>query len=313
MKQIVAVFLLILLITTSACTADIGDIKTTKTNKHTRVNGTKVFIEVPEGYEFIPELARYQKESNLYIQFNDISGVSFTQAKPSLTKEAIEAKGGKVTFSKNIKLNEYDAIYMEGPTSKPNEDNISLIFGDDQFAVMITGDYQKNDDENKKELKKIIQSVYYDASYKLDPLELANFVFDPSITNFKYTMSASNLFIYSENGTADTQNATPNAIQFSVLPPMDEIETKEYINDLLMRYKQGGIMLDNNGVVRTKINGYDAYILETTMSYDNKEGILYQVLLLGPKSGVVFAGSAYTNLSDYNVKFKKTVETIKFK
>ena len=45
-----------------------NQIKTIKTEKQIRIKGTKVFGVIPTNYQYIKELARYQKADNLYIQ-----------------------------------------------------------------------------------------------------------------------------------------------------------------------------------------------------------------------------------------------------
>lgn len=290
-----------------------NEIKTTKTDQHTRVKGTKVYGIMPTDFQYIKELARYQKNDKLYVQVVESNASNFIEAKPNFTKQAIEAKGAKIDVLNNIKLNEFEAIYGEGPSKYPDETKLMLIFGDESFVVMVGGVCKTADTEGKKELQEIFKSIYYDKSLQIDPLELANFEFDQTITNFKYAMTASNMFMYAQNGTNDAQNPTANAIQIGVMPQMTEEKAESYSNDLPWRFEQSGIKLDSKTISKTKINNHTAFVLETKIEFANKVGVLYQAVLVYENTTILFMANAYNDIDNYLTKFKKTAETIKIK
>lgn len=290
-----------------------NQIQTKKTNKHVRIEGTKVSAIIPSEFQYIRELARYQKNENLYVQVMESNASNFIEAKPNFTKEAIESKGAKIDVLNNIKLNEYEAVYFEGPSKYPDEMKIGLVFGDESFVVTIAGVCKTADTEGKKELQEIFKSIYYEKSLQLDPLELANFEFDQTITNFKHAMTVSNMFIYAENGKSDIQNPLASTFQIQVMPPMSEEKAENYANDLPWRYEQNGMKLNTKTITKTKINNHTAYVLETKTSYDNKEGAMYQAVLVFDNTTIVFIGGAQNDIENYITKFKKTVESIKIK
>ena len=290
-----------------------NQVQTIRTDKHVRVKGTRVYGIMPTDFQYIKELARYQKNDKLYVQVAESNASNFVQAKPNFTRQAIEAKGAKIDVLNNIKLNEFDAIYGEGPSKYPDETKLILIFGDESFVVMVTGVCKTADIEGKKELKEIFKSIYFNKSLQIDQLELANFEFDQTITNFKYAMTVSNLFMYTENGKSDAQNPTANSLQIGVLPQMSEEKAETYANDLPWRYEKNGIKLDSKTITKTKINNQTAYVLETKIKYDKKEGIMYQAVLLTENTTLLFMASAYSDIDNYLYKFKKTAETIKTK
>ena len=290
-----------------------NQVRTTKTDKHFRVKGTKVYGIIPVDFQYMKELARYQKSDNLYVQVIESNASNFVQAKPNFTRQAIEAKGAKIDVLNNIKLNEFEAIYGEGPSKYPDETKLMLIFGDESFVVMVAGVCKTADTEGKKELQEIFKTIYYDKSLEVDPLELANFEFDQTITNFKYAMTASNMFMYTENGKSDAQNAFANALQIQVMPQMTEEKAESYANDLPWRYEKNGIKLDSKTIKKTKISNRTAYVLETKVKYDNKDGIMYQAVLVFENTTILFMANAYSDIDNYLIKFKKTAETIKTK
>ena len=52
--------------------ADFSAISTTKTNEHVRIDGTKAFAVLPEGFVYKEAMSRYQKKKNLYFQIMEI-------------------------------------------------------------------------------------------------------------------------------------------------------------------------------------------------------------------------------------------------
>jgi hypothetical protein len=290
-----------------------NQVQTTKTDKLVRVKGTKVYGMMPKDFQYIKELARYQKNDNLYVQVIESNASNFVQAKPNFTKQAIEAKGAKIDVLKNIKLNEFEAIYGEGPSKYPDETKLILIFGDESFLVMIVGVCKTTDIEGKKQLQEIFKSIYYDKSLQVDPLELANFEFDQTITNFKYAMTASNMFIFTENGKEDLQNANSNMLQIQVMPQMTEEKAEYYANDLLWRYEKNGMELKNKTLQKTKIKDITAIVLETEVKMTNVNGIMYQAVLVFENTTLVLMGTADDDFDNYLNKFKKTAESIKLK
>jgi hypothetical protein len=290
-----------------------NQVQTTKTDKHVRVKGTKVYGIMPTDFQHIKELARYQKKDKLYVQIIESNASNFVQAKPSLTRQAIEAKGAKIDVQSDVKLNGFEGIYSEGPSKYPDETKLLLVFGDESFVVMVIGVCKTADAEGKKELQEIFKSIYYDKSLQVDPLELANFEVDQTVTNFKYAMTASNMFMYAENGKSDTQNPLANAMQISVMPQMTEEKAESFANDLLWRYEKNGIKLDSKNITKTKINNHTAYVLESKIKYDNKDGVMYQAALVHESITILFLASAYSDIDNYLTKFKRTAETIKTK
>lgn len=290
-----------------------NQIRTVKTDKHIRVLGTKNYLLIPDEYQYVKEFARYQKNENRYVQIMEANTSNFVQSKSSLTRESIEAKGAKVDVWKNVNFNSFDAIYVEGPSKYPNETKLSLIFGDETFFVMINAVCKSDDLEGKKELKKIFKSVYYDKSLQIDPLELANFEFDASITNFKYAATASNIFMYSDKGKDGLQDPDANILQITVMPEMTDEDAAYFANDLLWRYEKNGLKLKSKNIIKTSINNRTAYELETKVYAENKEGMMYQVVLLFEGTTIVLMATASSDQDNYLAKFKETAKSIKIK
>nr|WP_294859759.1 hypothetical protein [uncultured Fluviicola sp.] len=287
-------------------------IKTSKNKGQVRVLGTKVYLTVPKKFHYVKGLARYKKNDNLFVQVFDLVGSGFTQIKSGMTKKALESNGARLDVLKEIKLNGFEGVYLEGSSGMPNMNMLSLTFGDDTFTTTVFGRYRENDQKGKKELLDILRTVYYEKDLQIDSMELVNFEFDQTITGFKYALRGSGIFYYSKDGRVDLQNAFANTIQIATLPKMSDSKARDYITDLFRLYKQSGVGMASEKWIKMKVGGYDAYVLETNMKIKNNPGKIYLALLLGNESSVLFTGSTYRTEGDFD-KLKRTAETIKIK
>lgn len=288
-------------------------IENSKSPQHVRVKGSKIHVKVPPGYVFLQEMVRYQKNDKLYFHVIETNSQPFTSAKANFTEETFKAKGTRVDVLKNIKVNGYDAVYCEGPSKFEGESKMVLVFGDDTFGVMIVGVFETANLESRQELLEVMRSVWYDKTITLNPLELANFEFDQTITGFKYSSTISNVFVYNQNGPTDDPNPTANSIHIMTLPAMDEEELQKFTEDLPERFEANGIKMARKHLQPVSVNGYSGFLLETPIEYNSKPGIFLQVTLSGNGAGVAFMGYAYSETDKYLELFRKTVETLKLK
>ncbi|NRB84807.1 MAG: hypothetical protein HRU49_13715 [Winogradskyella sp.] len=310
--------LLFIGITFSSCSQGVKDnfpseIKTEKTEKHKRVEGTKVYAKIPSDYKFIENLSRYQKADNLYVQFIESNASNFYQAKPNFSREVIESKGAKIDILKDTKLNDLDAIFGDGPSKKINERKTLLIFGDSEFVVIAVGVYPQNNNEGRNEIIEIFKNLVYHKSFELDPFELANFEFDQSICGFKYAMTATNVFTFNEDGNPESESDFSNSINVGTMPTMSLDKSKEFIKSIIQNAKNSGKKIRATEIKTSKIGDYSASILDTEMEVKNRQGILYVAILNGNESSVFFMGTAFDRKAELLEKYKETVKTIKIK
>lgn len=311
--------LILLFLSISAClnaqvsvTSFPEKIKTKKSAEHIRVKGTKLFIKVPSDYIPIKELSRFYKADDLYIQFMEMNQASFTQVKGNYRREYFEAKGVKIDILQDVKLNQMDAVFSEGPSKKIGETKAMFVFGDDETLVMVVGVYPQQSKEGKEEILNIFKSIFYDKTYELDPLELAHFEFDQSITGLKYAMTASNMFVFNESGKADDSDFI-TSINFASLPKMTKEKGSALFLQVLNNFQHSAHYLKSTDIKQTQIGAYSAILLESDLTYKGKKGIFYGALLQGESSGVMFMGSSYKDLDKWLAKYKETVKTVKLK
>jgi len=289
------------------------NINVVKTEKLKRVKGTKLFVITPDTYKPMESMVRLQRDNDTYLQAIEFPGANFNEYKSKLTKEAIESQGAKVDIDKPVKYNGYDAIYFSGPSKTDGETKLGLAFGDETFVMMIVGVCKTSDKEAINELNKIFRTSYYDKSFDLSPLELANFKFDEGITGFKYAASMGNVFIYTANGKNDLekqQNQT-SMFQLMTIEAHSFSKAKEFLDYTISRYSVRGIQMSNVKRQDISINGEQAYeVTMETEDKDNRKGKLYHAVIYKGTSAVLFLG-VDDEQGKWIDKFKATAQTIK--
>lgn len=288
-------------------------IQTQKTANHVRVGKTNAWAIFPPAYKFISELSRYQKNDNLYIQVLDNPSNDYYKGLPNVSRKAIEGKGAKVDVYQTIRFNQYDAIYMEGPSKFAGETKITLIAGDTSFVLIVAGVCKTDDIAGKKELQEILKTIFYDKNGLADPTAMADFEFNHTITGFQFSMNMSGFLFYAENGKADAKNVTPNGFLISTLPAVSEENTLTFIYQTFGNFARNGFYLKNQEIQRTIINNQDAFVVETPIRLQGKSGMLYMVLITTPEKVLYFSGTDYTSDSRYLEKYRQTAATIKGK
>jgi hypothetical protein len=295
-------------------TVDFSAIKTTKTSEHTRIDGTKTFVVIPEDYRHIETLARYQKSKKLYFQIMEMP-VSYEEAKVNLTKEAIESKGAQVDVYKELKINDYNGIYFEGPSKYPGETKLGLWFGDETFLASIVGVCKNSDLEGKKELIEIVKTIFYDKAFELDQFELANFTFDQDSFDFKFNTKISTMFLFTPNGVADsTENQEVAGVTIAPLPFMSKEGAKNYTNELIQRYEtqQRATFLAEK-MTDLELVDQSVSVFEATIEMEGQISYLYQTVLLGKESSLLFMGTCLKDTEENMKAFERALKAVRFK
>jgi hypothetical protein len=288
-----------------------------KEGKHQQFLGTRVFIVNPEGYLLLPSLIRFQKNNDTYIQAIESPKTSYTNQKSSI-KQAFESgksKGLNAYYQKEFKLGDYDAYLVYGADNKPNLDQMVLIFGDNDFAVMVAGELPSNDDKARQEVLSALLTTYLDKSVKPDYSALANFTLDVSKSEFKFNSNMSQIFYYTIDGQGDpVNNVFENQIMVMTLPSMESFDArKSYAQSMVQRYKNNGISIPTFEEKEVKINDVSAYEISFTGSFQGKSVKVYQVVLGDNKATLLFCGMTYDRQDELFKQYKDIAQTLKTK
>jgi len=281
----------------------------TKTEKHIRIEGTKIFANIPSDYVYNKNKKVFEKSKGQYIRFVEIRA-SFAESQNKLNTKALEQR---VALLEKTKYGGYDAIYTEGVNPFSNDNDLILAFGDDDFVVSIVGKTDKEKPEDREELIQIMKTTYYDKSYLLNELDASSFLFDINITKFKHAGSNANMILYAEKGKEDEHNTMANSILVGNLPKMSKENLKIYSVAKMEHNKNIEIEILTKKIKEKKIGDYDGLVLDSKIEYQGKKGIIYQLALTNGNESMVFIGTAYEDIKNFRKKFIKTAKTIKFK
>ena len=318
MKRHIALIALSLLTLTSCDTKGqdtFPDVITaSKADNLKRVKGTKLFVNVPHTYQPLEKLVRLQKDDRTYFQVIEVQNSNFIEYKSKMSRQAIESQGAKVDAYETVKFNGFDGLYFEGPSKIEGETKIGLAFGDESFVTMVVGVCRTEDKSSRQEMKNIFSTSYYDKSYQLNPLELANFQIDETITGFRYAATMGNMFLYSPNGKAEMKGVLDfSSFQIMPLDAGSFEKIQELMETINSRLDRQGVQVSNIKKNEIMIDGNKAYeVIMDATDKDGKKGTFYQVGIFkeNAASGLLFIGADADN-GLYLEKFKATVQSIK--
>ena len=259
-------------------------------------------------------MSRYQKKENLYFQIMEMP-TSYEAAKVNLTKEAIESTGAQLNAYKELKVNNYDGIYFEGPSTYPGETKLGIWFGDATFVASIVAVCENTDKEGKEELMKIIRTVFYDKDFELDPFELANFTFNKDSFDFKFNAQINTMFIFTPNGLEDSDaNKEIPVVTIALLPFMPKAGAENYTNELIQRYEtQQRATFLSEKMTDLELVDQTVSIFEADIEVEGQISFLYQTVLLGKESSLLFMGTCMKDKEKNRQAFERAVQAIRFK
>ncbi|WP_299766218.1 hypothetical protein [uncultured Dokdonia sp.] len=311
--RLLILFLIASIQTQAQSTENTADITSEKTEKHINIPGTRLFIIPPNGFKLSNSIIGLEKGDNTFIQIYDLIGGDFYSNAKTFNKENFESKGVKVYEYKEFKLNEYPSKYalLQGdPTMKA----INLVFGDTTFSTMVMALYAPFDNDIEKEIKKSIQSIYYDKEFKIDPLASAKFTLDDNASIFKYAKSTSGLVLYSIDGIDKDSYENEPMIMVTTLPADPSLTLKNV--SLLMQngLKDSGMNIDElKNESTTELNGLPAYQVEVYGTTKGEESILYQLIVADKEKIVCFQAIVKSEFDKNLLEVKKLAKTLKLK
>jgi len=288
-----------------------------KDGKHQQFSGTRVFIVNPEGYLPLNSLIRFQKNDDTYIQAFEFSNTSFFDKKADIIQALEDAKSKKLhaPYQKEFKLGDYDAFFGLGTDENPQLAQMALVFGDEDFCVMVVGILPKYDDKARKEVLSALLTTYLDKSVEPDYSDLASFTLDVSNSDFKFNSNMSQFFYYTVNGKGDpVNNEFENLIAVMTTSTMKDLdERKEFSQSVFQNHKDKGVDFSTVEDKELKINDVSAYEITASGKYKGKSVQLYQVVLGDNKTTILFLGLIYDQQNELFKQCENVAQTLRIK
>ena len=179
----------------------------------------------------------------------------------------------------------------------------------------IVGVCKNSDLEGKKELIEIVKTIFYDKAFELDQFELANFTFDQDSFDFKFNTKISTMFLFTPNGVADsTENQEVAGVTIAPLPFMSKEGAKNYTNELIQRYEtqQRATFLAEK-MTDLELVDQSVSVFEATIEMEGQISYLYQTVLLGKESSLLFMGTCLKDTEENMKAFERALKAVRFK
>lgn len=300
----------------SACgqtKTEISSINNVKTEKHINIPGTRLYIVPPAGFSIAKSFLGLQKNDNSAFQVYDLVGGSYYSNAATFSKSEFEKQGAKVFEYKELKVNQFPAkyIFMQGD---PNAKAISIVFGDSTFSTMIMAVYPSLDSKLGEQIQNSIKTIYYDKTLKIDPFATASFTMDDAKSNFKFSKSASGIFMYCIGGGDRVLGNDEPLITVTTMPKADNNNAKSTSEQLISSAEKYGLtdkVLKNVSTVN--VNGQIAYEVEIYGKMNGKNSLIYHLIVLGKDKAVAVQGVIKTDFENNLSEIKKLAKTIKVK
>lgn len=279
-------------------------------SEKTLVLGTRIYIEQPENFNPSKDFIGFENGQSL-IQFIDLFGGNYNSNAKNFTKENFEKKGVKVLDFKELKIDNYPAklAFIEG---NPNQKSLQLVFGDNEFSVMAMAFIP---DFEKDKIEKSLLTIEYDKKRTVDPFEIAFFELDDSKSIYKYSKAASNVFIYSKNGTKKESYTGESFYMVSQVPTdSPNMNPKLLFDNNLNSLKSNGLIVSERKVTeRKKLNGFECYEELIIGTLNNEETQIKITSVVNGTRAVLINGLIKDNFESTLQEFDKLTNELKMK
>ncbi|WP_166963866.1 hypothetical protein [Yeosuana marina] len=299
---------LFLLLTISSC----GQNKI-KTFDKTLIPGTRVYLDKPENFKLAANFIGL-KSGESVIQFFDLFGGNYNSNAKSFTKENFEKKGVTVFDFKKLKIDGFPAklAFLQG---NPNQKSLQLVFGDNEFSVMVMAFIPDFEKEKIKQIENSFLTIEYDKNRVVDPFEIAFFKIDDSKSSYKYSKTVSNMFLYTKNGIKKDSFMGESAYLISQLPTeRPDMGPKSLFDTNLNSLKSNGLIISKRiPTERKKLNGFNCYEELIIGNLNNEETQIIMTCVVKENRAVIIAGLVKDDFESTVEEFKKLTNELKMK
>jgi hypothetical protein len=287
-----------------------SEIKAVKTAAHINIPGTRLFIISPEGFSLAPDQPVLQKGDHDGIQIMDLAGGNFYTNAATFSRKAFEEKGIKVLDYQEMKVNGYPAkmLYLQ---TQDGGRSLELVFGDTTFSVLVMSFFSNSDVQAGKDIRKALQTICYDKSFKIDPFARAVFVLDDSHSRLKFSRFTSNMYVYTLDGSTNEDYRGPG-LMVSPLPSVGtspEVQADMYLNKFRLN---GTAVLSIDHVIREKVNGLPSFQREVSMNMKGEKVKMFQHVVTVGGTSVTMLGMS-TDSTSHLLDFQQLSQTIRAK
>jgi hypothetical protein len=220
----------------------------------------------------------------------------------------------RVYYSRNFQMDSCPAHLYYLSSAVPGQDQLVLSFGNEAFSVAASTLFPAGDQGVRDSLLHIMLSVYMDDQTPADVTAMQPFTLDVSHTEFLYSASLGQIFLYTIGGKPNPHFEADQDQFFVVqLPPRPGVSLRDRAVELLNRYAMAHVRILHYTVSRVFIRENEAYELEGSIQFDNKQGRLFMVIMGDPSHTLVLSASLYKNIDQRLAEVIRIVQSMEFK
>lgn len=260
-------------------------ISTSLTDAHQQVQGTKVFMVVPESFAVATQFQGFQdfdRSASILVAILETPVQPLLQA---FTKEALKGQGVKMEDKEPISLNGMKGTWITG-TQKAYGSTFNkyiMVFGDETFTCILNGMYPEEDQEALDALVvDAMRSTYYDQEAELNFLDALSFELDTEDTKMQFGTLLTGSALYTVDGKVPTES--DDKTNFLVGPSLNPsliLDEKAFCIKRLKQLPYEDLAFREEEIIEVDIDGLHGYSIPAigTDSKDEAERFIYQTIL----------------------------------
>lgn len=284
-----------------------------RNHRYVNIPGTRLYIMPPDGFKVAANFLGLQKDENSEIQIMDLGTSDFSCSTPAFKRSVFEVHGDKILEFKECKLNGFSAKYVHKKRNLTTDD-YNLLLGDSTFSIMLVGRCLANDTITARQIKDALFSVTYDKTLKIDPIANAVFQFDDTTTKFRFFKSVGNVYLYTIGGIFHPTDTDSPIVRVNPMLNNKRMTAPQIADLVLWGFEKQGLVdkrIKNQSTV--SVNGYTTLEEEVYGKIQNKNRLIYLLIVLGENNVVAFQGLAQSDFENNITEFKKMSHTIRLK
>ncbi|MGJ8737145.1 hypothetical protein [Zobellia laminariae] len=312
-KYIIFSHFISLFLFTSLCSSQ-KTIISDKTNEGlTLIPGTRIYLELPSGFQLSKDFIGLENGDNEIIRFYDMYGTDYYADSNKYSKKAYEKIGAIVYDFEETIIDDYYGKVVVTNSDYANR-VVTLVFGDAFFSVLAVAVTNNTNNTEVSHIINSFKSIKYDKDREIGSMEAAFFSINIEKSGFKLFFRSNEIFHFTEKGEEPTDvNVSSYVINQMLVDPANPNLNFIVDNVINSSIEKGFKVAGRKQTSKDNINGYHCF---QELVYGESEGVETQIVFTVIQDGrraLAIMGSAKENFQENIEKFNQLTSTIKFK
>lgn len=296
-SQIIKITFLLCLFSHFALSQNLNDLEAVSP-KHIQVKGTNVFMIPPPDFKVSEQMKGFQnpEDPTSMILVMEVPG-PFDKIKESFTEENLEPRGMKLIDKKKLKVQEFEAIYLEIEQEANSQifTKSILIYGDEQGTIMINGAALKDKADLHDQIKESIYTTFVDAGLQVSPRASLDYEVDESKGGLQFLNVMGNGMFFNRDAKMPTESQDQLVLITDKSFQKVEVENPKFFAIArLKKYPDAYELIIEKGVKEIKLDGLDGFALFARNS-EKEDEEMYQCMLFPKEGGYYILAATYKN------------------